>query len=299
MNNQALPSKPETTVGPPPDPSPDSSQDDLPTTKTKPPAAATRHGLPHFPATMNAYGQWGKIRSFNLCGAAEKDRLCHVEVHTGYSGKPPLGTRPGVVLYDGRDGKAPVLAAAGYESYRAASSYGFDGRSVVMMPALAVAGGGGGGGGGVEDGGLVVEQMPAMVCGGRVVFVFEVEVGAGKMVRRERFGWWKVGKGTDDTAKDGGFKLVALPASHEGGLSGQGSTASDMPGDADSGEVLAFLTWRRLFPKFKHAFTLELLGQGQSGELGERWSLMVVITALRIWALRLNGKTRTGVIAAA
>jgi hypothetical protein len=71
-----------------------------------------------------------------------------------------------------------------------------------------------------------------------------------------------------------------------------------VPEGADGGEVLALLAWRRLFPKFKHAFTLELLGRGKTGELGERWGLMVVITALRVWALRLNGKTKTGVIGA-
>lgn len=278
--------------------SPSSSQETLPK-RSHPTTTATPNPLnthiPHFPPVMNAYGQWGKIRSFNLCGATEKDRLCHVEMHTGYSGKPPLGTRPGVVLYDGKDSKAPVLAAAGYDSYRAASSLGFNSRSVVLMPPSVT-----GGVGVVEDGGLVAEQMPALVRWGKVVFVFFVEVvGAGGVVRRERFGWWKVGKGTDETAKEGGFKLVALPPTGDGvNALGQGITSSYVAEGADGGEVLAFLTWRRLFPKFKHAFTLELLGRGQSGELGERWNLMVVITALRVWALRLNGKTKTGVIGA-
>jgi hypothetical protein len=144
--------------------------------------------------------------------------------------------------------------------------------------------------------------MPALVRSGRVVFVFEVEVvgvGGGGVVKRERFGWWKVGKGTDETAKEGGFKLVALPPTGDGADTlGQGNTSSYVPEGADGGEVLALLAWRRLFPKFKHAFTLELLGRGKTGELGERWGLMVVITALRVWALRLNGKTKTGVIGA-
>ncbi|KAH6838492.1 hypothetical protein B0I37DRAFT_439562 [Chaetomium sp. MPI-CAGE-AT-0009] len=275
MGGQAISSKLGTAGGSParapvPDPYPNSSQEDLPKTDnhTVSTPNTPSHGPP-FPAIMNAYGQWGKIRGFNLCGATEKDRLCHVEMHTGYSGNPPLGTRPGVVLHHGKDSKAPVLAAAGYDSYRAASSYAFNNKSVILMPPLLSGGESG-------EGGLW--KCRCRLC--------------------ERFAWWKVGKGTDDAAKEGGFKLVALPPSQAADSSGQGDTSSVMPTDAHGGEVLAFLMWRRLFPKFKHAFTLELRGGGQSGELGERWSLMVVITALRIWALRLNGKTKRGVIAA-
>lgn len=61
--------------------------------------------------------------------------------------------------------------------------------------------------------------------------------------------------------------------------------------------MVALLIWRKLWPTFKHNFTLQLLGKGQTGELEERWALMVVITAIRIWALRVNGKTKKGVIA--
>ncbi|KAH6635953.1 hypothetical protein F5144DRAFT_628057 [Chaetomium tenue] len=257
MDGPQTPSKPSTPLPP------SSSSSSLSAPKPSPPTTPSQQfPIPSFPPTLNAYGQWGKIRSFNPCGATEDHRLCHVEVHTGYSGKPPLGTRPGVVLYNGKDSKAPVLAAACYDS----------------------------------------EEMPALVRGGRVVFVFEVEVevGGGEGVRRERFGWWKVGKGTEEEAKEGGFRLVALSTGGDVGAdsAGQGGSSCYVPEGADGGEVLAFLTWRRLFPKFKHAFTLELLGRGRSGELGERWNLMVVITALRIWALRLNGRTKTGVIAA-
>lgn len=90
----------------------------------------------------------------------------------------------------------------------------------------------------------------------------------------------------------GGFKLVRL-------LSPRSSTklADDSDDDAGS-EALALLAWRQLLPKFKHVFTLQLLGRGQSGELGERWSLMVVITALCLWPLRVVGKTKKGLIAA-
>lgn len=41
---------------------------------------------------------------------------------------------------------------------------------------------------------------------------------------------------------------------------------------------------------------MEFKGEGLTDVLGDRWSLAVVITALKIWFLRLNGKlTKTAV----
>ncbi|KAK4040416.1 hypothetical protein C8A01DRAFT_46230 [Parachaetomium inaequale] len=266
-------------------PSPDSSLENLADRKDEG-AMGTAITSPHppFPVVMNAYGQWGKLKSFNLCGATEQDRLCHVDIHTGYSGKTPLGTRPGVVLHYGMSSKAPILAAAGYDSQWSASILSFNSESVILMPSLLPAT--------ARTSNFVTEKMPAFVRGGQVVFSFSIEVSHGKEPRREKFEWRKFAKDVDETAKEGGFKLVRLP-------SPRSSTKLADDTDADAGsEVLALLAWRQLFPKFKHAFTLQLLGRGQSGELGERWSLMVVITALRLWALRVAGKTKKGVIAA-
>jgi hypothetical protein len=46
-----------------------------------------------------------------------------------------------------------------------------------------------------------------------------------------------------------------------------------------------------------HAFSLKLTGSALLGALGERWALMVVITALRLWALKGNGRTNKTVLA--
>lgn len=56
--------------------------------------------------------------------------------------------------------------------------------------------------------------------------------------------------------------------------------------------------WWKLFPTFKRAFTLQLLGREQTGELGERWSLMVVMTALKLQSIRVQEKTSKWLIAA-
>jgi hypothetical protein len=284
--------KPPTTPSsptPPPDPSPENPADRRDEEEAIQDTAITPLYHPPFPAVMNAHGQWGKLKSFNLCGATEQDRLYHVDIHTGYRGRPPLGTRPGVVLHAGMSSKAPVLAAAAYDSQWSARIYSFNGESVILMPSLLPAT--------ARTSNFVTGKMTAFVRGGgQVVFSFSIEVSLshGKEPRREKFEWRKFDKDVDETAKEGGFKLVRLPSRRSSSTT---KLADDTDTDAGS-EVLALLAWRRLFPKFKHAFTLQLLGRGQSGELGERWSLMVVITALRLWALRVAGKTKKGVIAA-
>jgi len=49
------------------------------------------------------------------------------------------------------------------------------------------------------------------------------------------------------------------------------------------------MSWNRLL-------SLELQGAGRTGELGDRWALMVVMTALRIYWLRSYGKTGKGAV---
>ncbi|KAK4033674.1 hypothetical protein C8A01DRAFT_19413 [Parachaetomium inaequale] len=270
-------------------PSPDSSQEDLPGSKHQSAASTTLPSPRHaFPPIMNAYGQWTKLKSFNLCGATEKDRLYQVSLHTGYSASAPLGTRPGVLLHNGMSSKDPVLAAAGYDSQ--ASFYSFNNQSVVLMPPLP--------GAAARAGDFVTEQMPAVIRGGLLVFPFSVELDSGGKIQHEKFEWRKFKSGVDGSAKEGGFRLVRLPSSGSTRLGGEPDTvASSSPAGGDDSEVVACLAWCKLFPTFKHAFTLQLLGRGQSGELGERWSLMVVITALRLWALRANHKTSKSAIA--
>jgi hypothetical protein len=232
---------------------------------------------------MNAYAQWGQFKSFNICGATEEDRLYLVEVHTGYSASGPLGRRPGVLLHNGTSKKDPILAAAGDESQFAARAYSFNNESIILMPPLR-------GSTAAQTGDFVTERMRASVSSGQVTFDFDIEVGSGDKLRQERFQWRKIKKGTDGSAKEGGFTLVAAN-------SGAPSTPSSSSSTNADGHVVALLMWRKLFPTFKHAFTLELFGRGLSGELGERWRLMVVMTALRLWTIRVKGKTTKGLIA--
>ena len=282
------------------------TDDDAPKSKTQQlgvtdtAIASRRHP---FPATMNFYSHWDQFKTGDLCGTTEADRLYLVEVHTGYSGSGPLGTRPGLLLHNGMAKTDPILAAVGATSQWGARVASFTNESIILMPLV----------GHTED--FVQERMRASTGATKqVTFSFSVEVnhrvdGGRQEARRERFEWRKIEKGTDDTAREGGFKLVAAASSAANGnpsadMSGPSSSSAasspSSPAATDNHGVLAFLIWGKSFSisKSKQILALELLGRGQSGELGERWTLMVVMTALRLWSLRLAGKTTKGLVAA-
>ena len=55
-------------------------------------------------------------------------------MHTGLSGKGPLGIRPGQILYDGTTRQDSIIAAAGFESMASSRIYAFSVNSVVLLP---------------------------------------------------------------------------------------------------------------------------------------------------------------------
>lgn len=244
---------------------------------------SSRYGS--LPSTMNVHGQWTKWKSMNLCGANAKERLCLIEMQTGYSGKPPLGMRTGFLLRDGMSTKDPLLAAAGDES-RGLHAFNPDG--IIFLPPLDPD---------PKSDRMDTEFMRAEPgTNNDIAFHFSIEVG--KEERREEFAWRKVKKG-DDQAKRNGFKLVRLSSSQQtsqpsGSSSVQKSSSSSPPLAGKDGETVAFLGWVMAWPSLT-AFTLELV-DGQSGALGGRWTLMVIVTAIRLYTLHVKGRTSKFVV---
>lgn len=245
---------------------------------------SSRYGS--LPSTMTVHGQWTKWKSMNLCGASAQERLCLIEMQTGYSGKPPLGMRTGFVLRDGMSTKAPLLAAAGDQS-RGLHAFNPDG--IVFLPPL--------------DPDPKSERMDTELMRAEpgtnndIAFHFSIEVG--EEARREEFAWRKVKKG-DDQAERNGFKLVRLSSSQQtsqpsGSSSVQESSSSSPPLAGKDGETVAFLGWVVAWPSLTHAFTLELV-DGRSGALGGRWTLMVIVTAIRLYTLHVKGRTSKFVV---
>ncbi|KAI6089776.1 hypothetical protein F4821DRAFT_256779 [Hypoxylon rubiginosum] len=242
-----------------------------------------------FPPSMNMSYSW--LKTLYICGASRDERLYAVEVHTGYSGRLPLGTRPGLILHNGTSTKDPILAAVGDESQMAARFYTFNLNSVLLLPPLS--------GRKASPGNLVTEGMRARTLGDRgFAFRFSVEVSKGGRLRRETFEWRSIKKGERDEARDGGFKLVQVggPETPDAlALAGSSSGSGSSKATDEGCEVLALLSWTKTW-WVNHPFALQFKGSGLSGALGERWTLAAVMTALRIWYLRINLKSNRGII---
>ncbi|KAL2163915.1 hypothetical protein VTH06DRAFT_3127 [Thermothelomyces fergusii] len=253
-----------------------SVEDEVRSTRSRIPAAFA--GYRPFPSVLNLYGNLSgmvdALTTLKLCGAAKNDLLYVVEIHHGFTLRGPLHLRPGFYLRNGTSTDAPILAAAGDEAREPLLMSTFSVKSLIMLPPLDVEAN-------ARD--MVTEIMHATRTGdGAVSFRFAVEVGP-QMKCREQFAWKKVGTGNGHSR----FVLVRLgPPS---------APPSPAPSAQEEGEILAELLFRNVM-SLNHLFSLELKGAGCSGAMGDRWTLMVVLTALRLYWLRAYGKTNKVVV---
>ncbi|KAL2107792.1 hypothetical protein VUR80DRAFT_4749 [Thermomyces stellatus] len=145
--------------------------------------------------------------------------------------------------------------------------------------------------------GICTEIMRARADGKIVNFRFSAEVGHGKELRRKEF-VWQTCKGEEmkrlvDAPWECGFKLVR-PSDPGGANSGAGSQRP--PGVLGAGrEVLAVFAWNRSW-SIMNPFRIQFVGSDIRAVTGERWELMVIITSLRLWWLKRQGRTSPHVV---
>ncbi|KAM7211149.1 hypothetical protein V8F06_013456 [Rhypophila decipiens] len=287
--------------------------------------AATFYGYTPFPPLMTFYTDFSGVpfTHVRLCGgggttnskaAADRDqRLYMVDVHPGYTPRGPLHFRPGLYLRNGTTTEAPILAAAGDKDrlplHALVSTFSLEG--VILLPPVDA-----------EEAtnptrDLVTEVIRAsttstaaaangmMESTRRVVtFHFAIEVGV-KMREREEFEWVD---SSGLSSKHTRFVLLRccsrFPASSSSSNIQAAAAAADDDDDDDDwpdpddnvgGQVLAELVFDNVI-SWNRLFSLELKGAGRTGELGDRWALMVVMTALRICWVRMQGKTTKWVV---
>lgn len=265
------------------------------------PTAAKFLGYRPFPPVMNLYGNSsggviGALTTYKLCGADKNGFLYVVEVHHGFTPRGPLNFRPGFYLRNGTGTEAPILAATGDEEREPLLMSTFSVKSLIMVPPPLD-----------EDDvefnlnprDLVTEIMYATTTSdGSVSFRFSVEVGP-KMKIREEFEWRKTRKG-DTNTQHTRYILTRLPSSSSTSFSSPSPSPSSSPSSSSSSAqeesyILADLTFRNAI-SVNHLFTLELKGAACSGVMGDRWTLMVVTTALRLYWLRVYGKTNKAIV---
>ena len=108
--------------------------------------------------------------------------------------------------------------------------------------------------------------MVGRVDGDVVVFKFEVEVEGEGEGRKEVFEWRKVKKGV--VGEGAGFRLFWFKGGEQVGKE----------------EMVAMLvSTKTLKMVFVQLYSLEFVGAGLMGEPGERWAVVVQVTAARLW----------------
>ncbi|EEP79683.1 predicted protein [Uncinocarpus reesii 1704] len=242
-----------------------------------------------FPATLTAYYQWKVTRVYHL-GTSDNHKLFAVSVYAGISDKGP--DRPCTVLHNGPSEKDHTLAVAGepavWDMKSALSSISLppltstepDQTTSPTATEAAVT--------------PVHETMvPGVLDDGKtVIFRFAVEVGHPKTggYRRETFEWRMLKEHELHDVKHG-FKLVR---SHAGAEAAPLGVLGDDDGEI---EVVAVAGWKRMLALSK-PFNLQFMGSGQTGELGDRFAVMVVITSLRLWYLDVQSRTTPSIAGA-
>ncbi|KAL2194243.1 hypothetical protein P885DRAFT_43536 [Corynascus similis CBS 632.67] len=290
-----------------------SESGDFDQTSTFLPPSAAFTGYHPFPAVINLYsnfsGVFNALKTFKLCGATKDHFLYLVEAHYGFTPRGPLHFGPGYYLRNGTSLKSPILAATGDEFPLPLLVQLLKPKTVVKLPPLDQE---------KNPRDMVTEIVRSTTSKEHgVAFKFEIEVGVKRFIR-EAFEWRKTGgvsssssssnnnSGQVEEHADAGtrYTLYRLAPGHasrplsEAGPSCSTSSASSPPVDEMKVQIVADLVFGNVL-NWKHPFTLELREAGLTGELGERWALMVVMTSLSLYFLRQAGKTNKTTVKAA
>ena len=216
-------------------------------------------------------------RTFHL-GNESNNKIFATSVYAGSTGAGP--GRFSILLHNGPSAKDKTLAAAGAVDRSSSSALEFKslinisplpGQDNVLM---------------TKNAAVAMEDLSARVLpdGQTVAFLFSVftnhtadDVGKGQMAdagpRWEQFEWHMMPKseiGDGDYAHE--YKLFRVPVSS----TAEGSVT------ATANEPVAVTSFKRLLSLSK-PFKLHFLGAQTSDISNERWRLMALITALRIW----------------
>ncbi|KAI2466832.1 hypothetical protein F4781DRAFT_444825 [Annulohypoxylon bovei var. microspora] len=232
-----------------------------------------------FPAAFSMYREsgWGQ-RQYTL-GEHQAAPLFAVALNAGRA-----GLRPGIVLHAGPSDAQPRLATVeslGWEGRR-----GGGGGATVCFPSAHADGQSGVGRGAAESfeaaGGL-----------GHKTYTFSIRTGVGAAARREPFEW-RHSSGDAVRALGGrgsGWKLCRLATEAPAGVAG-GAFVLGGERAGDGKEVVAVWAWSS--GSLTKTLKFQFLGSGANGVLGERWALMAVMTALKIWDIERRARQSSG-----
>lgn len=226
-------------------------------------SSATRGVSPykHLPLVFNIYyKQW--FSSMYQIGEHENQPLFTIQRHGAWGHNKPM-----IVLHEGADPKGPVVGTVTKEG-----SMKHD--TVIELPMSSRLG----------------SEPIRERLGGDVSmslknsrFTFAFDVGRGKETRRETFEW-RISKAIEVRSLDSmafGWKLVRLGVEQPAGRGGS-REARDVGEASDGKEVVAAWSENSAMTLSKIA-KFHFLGAGTTGEFGDDWALMAVLSAFRLW----------------
>lgn len=229
-----------------------------------------------FPPDMNAYLQWNMnlLRAFHI-GDNSCRKLYTVSTYSGASSTGP--GIPCLIVHNGPSEKDPALATVREEKGWNMLSR----NSIITLPPDPADPGRG------ETTELMVGEAP----NGKpdLVFCFSVEVnapkgagGAGGRIR-EDFEWRRMGQEELNGFKNG-YRLFRLRPGQPSSLLGGGLSGDHVA------EAVAEAMFKSATSVIK-PFCMSFLGSGLDGKLGDRWEVLAIITAFRIWSLDVQNRT--------
>lgn len=203
-----------------------------------------------FPPEFNLYSSNALAFKKLVIGETQNTPIYSVTLHSGWSGNPD------VVLHTSASPDSPPMATGLFKS--------FANEIIVTLPPL------------TPTSQPAEKKVKGSLLSLKYSFSVEVPAGPGGKLVLEPFEWRN--SSGDEVRPLGGLwgqgkKLVRL-----GPPPRADSTASTT---SDGKEIVAVFNGAKV--SFTKRLAFKFTGAGESGELGERWAVMAVISALSIW----------------
>ncbi|KAH7142590.1 hypothetical protein B0J13DRAFT_555821 [Dactylonectria estremocensis] len=219
------------------------------------------------PLAFNIYHKGWTSKTYYLGEHEEQIRLT-VTLHTQFGHKKPF-----LILHDGNNPDGPILGTVTKESLMNA-------HTTITVPGRPG-----------SSFNPISEHLGCNIALTYFTFTFSFDVGIGKDTRRERFEW-RSSRGGEVKALDKwswGWKLVRLGAGEGSG----GSRSERSAGETSDGKQIVAVWAENSKWTMSKCGKFHFIGAGSTGELGEEWAFMAVMTALRLWDY-LTGSLSTG-----
>ncbi|KAJ6020444.1 hypothetical protein N7540_005948 [Penicillium herquei] len=234
--------------------------------------APSQNAMSKFPATMKGYFKWDNRKTpiFHLGMAGKNSKLFAVSTFSNVS-----TNNPSVILYDGATHEDPILAtftaSANKWDRMKPGTFHLPVRSGSFYKREIVA--------------LMTPQLQGKLGAWEPVWKFSAPITTDG-TQKQRFEWRRSRAKEVERIATGdlyGWKLVRVSGPNRG--SGGPRKQRDFGFTSDGLEIVAVFA-HNSSNRMAKALRFAFMGTGLTGELGEVWEIMAVVSALQLWYCR-------------